>query len=181
MKRWVPILALIPFSLLLVVSLFLLTRPDPTPMSFASPMRPVPERQLTTLEGQPFSLPALKGRPYIVNFWGSYCAPCKLEHPHLVEMARVQNVEIVGILYEDPDIEAAKEILRRDGNPFSQIALDPGGEFGLDVGISGVPETFLVDANGIIIKTMRGPLATREMAQRFADAWREEKAKAPTP
>jgi len=90
-----------------------------------------------------------------------------------------QNVEIVGVLYEDPDQAAARAILAREGNPFDIIVIDPEGELGLDVGISGVPETFLVNAEGIIIKTMRGPIVDPQTAQRFIDAYRAEAAKAP--
>jgi cytochrome c biogenesis protein CcmG, thiol:disulfide interchange protein DsbE len=177
-KRWAAIIALLPFSALLVVSIWLLTRPDPGPASFESPVRPVPITQMTTLDGKPISLPELKGRPYLVNMWASWCAPCRAEHPYLVKMAQ-QNVEIVGVLYKDPNIPAAQQILDKEGNPFASIVLDRTGDLGLDVGISGVPETFLVDASGMIIKTMRGPIVDDQTAQRFIDAYRAEVAKAP--
>ncbi len=177
MKRRVAFLALVPFSLILVVSLWLLTRPGAAPASFTSPTRPAPERQLSTLDGKPFSLAQLKGRAYLVNIWASWCTPCRAEHPYLVQMAG-QGVEIIGVLYKDATPEAAQEILRREGNPFAQIVVDREGDLGLDVGISGVPETFLVDAGGMIVKTMRGPIVDPATAQRFVDAWKAEAAKA---
>jgi cytochrome c biogenesis protein CcmG, thiol:disulfide interchange protein DsbE len=177
-KRWAAIIALLPFSALLVVSIWLLTRPDPGPASFESPIRPVPVTQMTTLDGKPTSLPDLKGRPYLVNIWASWCTPCRAEHPYLVKMAQ-QNVEIVGVLYKDPNIPLAQQILDKEGNPFASIVLDRTGDLGLDVGISGVPETFLVDASGMIVKTMRGPIVDDATAQRFIDAYRAETAKAP--
>jgi cytochrome c biogenesis protein CcmG, thiol:disulfide interchange protein DsbE len=176
-KRWAAIIALVPFSLILIVSLWLLMRPDPGPQTFSSPPRPVPERQLSTLDGGKLALPELKGRPYLVNFWASWCGPCKEEHPVLVEMAK-QDVEIVGVLYGDPDTAPAQKILADQGNPFKQILLDPGREFGVDVGISGVPETFLVDANGMIVKTLRAPLVDAKQMQSFIDAYRAAKAPA---
>lgn len=178
MKRWLALIPLALFAVLVVVAWQQLTGRDPSPASFTSPERPVPDREVTTLEGEPFSLPSLKGRPYLVNIWASWCTPCRVEHPFLVEMSK-QNVEIVGVLYEDPDLPAATGILEREGNPFSKIVLDPQGDFGLDVGISGVPETFLVNADGMIIKTMRGPIVDAATAKSFVDAYRAETAKAP--
>lgn len=176
MKRWLAIIPLALFAVLVVVAFQQLTGKDPAPTTFTSPVRPVPERQLTTLAGAPFSLAELKGRPYLVNFWASWCTPCRAEHPFLVAMAE-QDIEIVGILFEDPNVAAATQILDNEGNPFRQIAADPSGDFGLDVGISGVPETFLVDAQGQIIKTMRGPILDSTTAQGFIDAYRAEQAK----
>jgi cytochrome c biogenesis protein CcmG/thiol:disulfide interchange protein DsbE len=179
-KRWIPIAALVPFAALVGVSVWLLTRPEPGPMTFSSPERPAPDFDLASLDGGRVALADLKGRPVLVNFWGSYCAPCKIEHPLLMEMAR-DGVEIVGILYKDPDIPEAKRILVNDGNPFSKIAIDPTGDFGLEVGISGVPETFLVNANGMIVKTLRGPISNDHQAKDFADAWKAEAAKPQAP
>ncbi len=176
MKRWLAIIPLVLFAVLVVVAFQQLTRDNPAPATFTSPERPVPERQLATLSGEPFTLAQLRGRPYLVNFWASWCTPCRAEHPFLVAMAE-QDIEIVGILFEDPNIPAATGILDREGNPFREIAVDPDGDFGLDVGISGVPETFLVNAGGMIVKTMRGPIIDRGTAQGFIDAYRAELAK----
>jgi cytochrome c biogenesis protein CcmG/thiol:disulfide interchange protein DsbE len=175
-KRWIPIAALVPFAALVGVSVWLLTRPEPGPMTFASPERPAPEFDLAALDGGRVTLADLKGRPVLVNFWGSYCAPCKIEHPLLMDMAG-EGVEIVGILYKDPDIRAATRILTDDGNPFSRVGIDPSGDFGLEVGISGVPETFLINAEGTIVKTLRGPITNAHQARDFADAWKAEAAK----
>ena len=178
MKRWLAIIPLALFAVLVVVAWQQLTGKDPSPASFTSPERPVPDTQVATIDGAPFSLPSLRGKPYLVNIWASWCTPCRAEHPFLVEMSK-QDVEIVGVLYEDPNIPAATAILEREGNPFSRIVLDPKGDLGLDVGISGVPETFLVNADGMIVKTMRGPIVDANTAKGFVDAYRAEAAKAP--
>jgi cytochrome c biogenesis protein CcmG, thiol:disulfide interchange protein DsbE len=178
MRRWLAIIPLALFAVLVVVAFQQLTGKDPAPTTFTSPKRPVPERQLTTLAGEPFTLADLKGRPYLVNFWASWCTPCRAEHPFLVAMAE-DDVEIVGILFEDPNVAAATGILDREGNPFREIAVDPTGDFGLEVGISGVPETFLVDAQGQIVKTIRAPILDRGAAQDFIDAYRAEQARSP--
>lgn len=177
MKRWAAIAALLPFSALLIVSIYLLTQKDPGPASFTSPMRPVPETTMQLLDGGSLKLPDLKGRPYIVNIWASWCAPCRVEHPLLVEMSK-QGVEIIGVLYGDPDTAAARKILQDEGNPFRQIVIDPTRDFGLEVGISGVPESFLVDAGGTIVKTLRGPIGDEGAMNRFTEAYRAEVAKA---
>jgi cytochrome c biogenesis protein CcmG/thiol:disulfide interchange protein DsbE len=175
-KRWVPIAALVPFAALVGVSIWLLTRPEPGPMTFSSPERPAPQFDLASLDSGRVTLEEFKGRPYLVNFWASWCGPCKVEHPLLMEMAG-DGVEILGILYKDPDTAPARAILANEGNPFSKVALDPLGDFGLEVGISGVPETFLVNADGVIVKALRGPVSNQHQAKEFADAWKAEVAK----
>jgi cytochrome c biogenesis protein CcmG/thiol:disulfide interchange protein DsbE len=180
-KRRIALVALIPFSALLLVSLLLLTRPNPTPASFTSPVRPAPQFDIASLDGGQVKLSDFKGRPIVVNLWATWCAPCKLEHPLLVKMAQEEKVEILGILYKDPNgKDAARELLTREGNPFAQIGLDPLGDLGLDIGISGVPESFLIDANGVVVKTQRNYF-TPETAQDFVTAYRIELEKSPGP
>jgi cytochrome c biogenesis protein CcmG/thiol:disulfide interchange protein DsbE len=178
-KRWIAWVALVPFAALLGVSLWLLTRPQPPPSTsiFASPVRPAPEFDVAGLDGGRVKLADFKGRPVMFNFWGSYCAPCKEEHPVLMDMA-AQGVEIVGLLFKDPDPDAARAILKNDGNPFRQVAVDPDGDLGLDVGISGVPESFLIDASGTIVKTIRGPLSNPGQKDEMMAAWKKELAQA---
>ncbi|MDP3736212.1 MAG: DsbE family thiol:disulfide interchange protein [Hyphomonadaceae bacterium] len=179
MKRWLAIIPLALFGVLVVVAWQQLTKDDPAPASFTSPERPVPSTEYQTLDGTTTSLTAMKGKPYIVNFWATWCTPCKAEHPFLIQMAS-EGVDIVGVLHKDKN-EPAKELLARDGNPFSTILLDPLGDLSLEVGISGVPESFLVNADGQIIKTIRGPIVDRSRAEDFVRAYRAELAKASAP
>jgi cytochrome c biogenesis protein CcmG, thiol:disulfide interchange protein DsbE len=178
-KRWLAIIPLTLFAVLVVVAWQQLSKSDPAPASFTSPKRPVPDGDYQTLDGASASFTALKGKPYIVNFWATWCPPCKAEHPFLLQMAG-EGVDIVGVLHKDKN-EPAKELLAREGNPFSTILLDPVGDLSLAVGISGVPESFLVNAQGQIIKTIRAPIADRGRAQDFIDAYRAELAKASGP
>ena len=179
MKRWWAILPLAVFVGLVVVGFQRLTGGDPAPASFASPTRPAPQFDVAGMDGGQVKLSDFKGRPVLINFWATWCGPCKLEHPLLVEMA-AQGVEIVGMLYKDPNgVEAAHELLARDGNPFKHIGTDPLGDLGIDIGISGVPESFLIDASGQIVKTKRNYFVEADVAD-FVAAYKAEAAKSAT-
>ena len=181
--RW---LVLTPLALFLVVagvSFSRLTSSKPAPASFSSPTRPVPKILAPTLDGQSLDFAALKG-PVIVNFWAIWCTPCKAEHPILMQM-KAAGVPIVGVQHFDeseranPQVAAdkARAMLTREGDPFQALAVDPLGDISLSFGIAGVPESFLVDAKGMIVKTLRGPLVGRDADDMLA-AYRAEAAKA---
>jgi cytochrome c biogenesis protein CcmG, thiol:disulfide interchange protein DsbE len=166
----IPLVALL---ILMGVSLSRLTSDHPAPASFASPERPAPDIQLASLDGGPIRFDT-GGDVRLVNFFASWCTPCRAEHPILLQL-KEQGVNITGVLYKD-ETEAGRALLARDGDPFAQVAIDPTGDAGLAFGISGVPETFMVDARGRIIKTFRGPLDASR-AREFLDAYRAELAK----
>jgi cytochrome c biogenesis protein CcmG/thiol:disulfide interchange protein DsbE len=181
MKRIFVILPLAVLAVIVVFSLMQLTSKTPVRQGFDSPARPAPTIAMPDLDTQAnFSLADYRGRPVLVNFWGSYCAPCRIEHPALMELQR-QGVEIVGILYRDPDIEEARAILARNGNPYRRQGVDDEGRVFVEFGAAGVPETFLVSAEGQIVKSLRGAFDMQqnpEVLQQFLDAWRAEVAKA---
>jgi cytochrome c biogenesis protein CcmG/thiol:disulfide interchange protein DsbE len=181
--RW---LVLTPLALFLVVagvSFSQLTGPKPQPASFTSPTRPVPKMSTPTLDGQSIDFASLKG-PVIVNFWATWCAPCKAEHPILMQM-KAKGVPIIGVQHFDesdranPDVATgkARAMLQQAGNPFQTLAVDPSGDVSLTFGIAGVPESFLVDSKGLIVKTTRGPLIGAD-ADAMYDAYKAEVAKA---
>jgi len=92
----------------------------------------------------------LKGGIYLVNFWATWCPPCHVEHPYLVEISeREKDITFVGVNYKD-DAEAAREFLGERGNPFKLSLIDAKGSLGIDFGVAGAPETFLVDQSGTI-------------------------------
>lgn len=105
----------------------------------------------------PFSTEDLaSGEVVLVNFWASWCAPCRAEHPQLIEMAE-EGIALYGINYKDtPD--KAQRFLDELGNPFSRLAADPSGRTGLDWGLYGVPETYVIDGNGQVVKRFAGPI-----------------------
>ena len=108
----------------------------------------------------------LLGRPLLVNFWASWCAACQDEHPLFMELAR-RGVEIVGIDYKDTDADGQRW-LRRHGNPYRSVAADPQGRAGLDWGVYGVPETFVLDAAGTIVYKHIGPVDEAAWRTRIA-------------
>jgi len=99
----------------------------------------------------------LLGRAYLLNVWASWCAACRDEHPLLVELARGGQVELIGLNYKD-EVPAAVAWLARHGDPYRMSLVDPDGRLGFDLGVYGVPETFVIDAEGVIRYKHIGPL-----------------------
>lgn len=102
----------------------------------------------------------------LVNFWASWCGPCRAEHPFLTRLAE-QGVPVIGINYKDqPD--QARAFLAELGDPYAAIGVDAAGRTGLDWGIYGVPETFVVDGDGVILMRQPGPLTPEVIERRVA-------------
>jgi cytochrome c biogenesis protein CcmG/thiol:disulfide interchange protein DsbE len=182
MSRW---LALTPLAVLLVLVIVAFTQlagKNPAPASFTSPVRPMPAIELATLDGGQVDFSAMKGQPYVVNVWATWCGPCQAEHPMLLEMQK-QGVPIVGVVFQDPNpkIPVADWLASHGGNPFIHVALDPQGDAALAIGISGVPETFVVDAKGQIVKTLRTLISDEAHMQDLIAAYKAEAAKVAPP
>ena len=94
---------------------------------------------------------------YIVNVWASWCAPCRVEHPLLMELSKNQSIKLVGINYRD-NLNNAKKFINEFGNPYSQIIIDNDGTLSVEFGAYGVPETFIIDKNKKIIRKFIGPI-----------------------
>lgn len=148
MKRvWLalPLLLFLGLGMVLYRGLYL----DPTTLPSALIGQPFPAFQLSSVEDdRPLRRDALLGRPALVNVWGTWCVACREEHPTLIRLAAA-GVVIHGIDYKD-DGAAAKAWLRSLGNPYRTNISDPQGSLGLDLGVYGAPETFLIDAQGVI-------------------------------
>jgi cytochrome c biogenesis protein CcmG/thiol:disulfide interchange protein DsbE len=142
------------------------------PRAISSPLvgRPAPEWSLVTLEGVPLGSEDLAGRPYIVNFWASWCVPaCVDEHPVLAAAheRHGEDVVFVGVLYQD-DPADAESFLARYGDAGYANVNDEAGRLAIDFGVTGPPETFFVDAGGIVRDKQFGPLTDALLAQRMA-------------
>lgn len=161
MRYAIPAVVMVGLLALLGVGLTLNPREVPSPLIG----QPAPDFRLTTLDGRPFSVQDLRGRPALVNFWASWCAGCQVEHPLLLRLAREDGVAIFGMDYKD-EPDAARQWLARHGNPYTEIVADPAGTAGLDWGVYGVPETFVLDAQGVIRYKHIGPVTE--------EAWRDQ-------
>ena len=107
--------------------------------------------------GEGLSTADLQGKVAIVNFHASWCAPCRAEHPILMQLEKRTGVPVYGIAWKDKPADL-RAWLAADGNPFSRAGFDGNGRVGIDWGISGVPETFIVDRSGKVVWRFQGAL-----------------------
>lgn len=167
MTRWLAALPL--FVLVAMAALFALfaLKHDPHVQPHALVGKPMPDLTLTSLDdGSPRRLKDTLGQtPVLVNFYASWCAPCEIEHP-VLEGLSARHVRIVGVAYKDKP-EKTQAFLRRLGDPFVERLSDQDGRAGIEFGITGVPETFLVTPDGKILDKHTGPLTPKE-AEAFA-------------
>ncbi|HYZ24979.1 MAG TPA: DsbE family thiol:disulfide interchange protein [Rhodopila sp.] len=159
MKRLVYLLPLLVF--LVVAGYFALSlQPGHDIHELPSAMidKPAPAFDLVSLSGgQKLDLDALKGHPFVVNFFASWCVPCRVEHPVLMRLAEQEHLPLYGIAYKDKP-EDAQKLLATYGDPYRQVGLDQSGNTGLNFGVYGVPETYVIDKTGRIRRRFVGPL-----------------------
>ena len=98
----------------------------------------------------------------ILNFWASWCAPCRKEHPNLVRLSKIKNIKLVGVNFKD-NVQNAKSFLKENGNPFDILAEDKNGKNSVNFGVYGIPETILIDSELKILKKYIGPLNIKEV------------------
>ena len=110
------------------------------------------------------STDALRGAPYLLNVWGSWCPACRIEHPFVAELAESGRITVVGLNYKDEPSEALRW-LAQFGDPYAHIPVDADGRTGIDWGVAGAPESFLVSADGTVLYKHVGPL-TPEIIER---------------
>lgn len=162
MRYLVPLAIFSVLVVVLAIGLKLDPRYVPSPLID----KPAPEFTLTELADptQSIAKADLLGRPLLLNVWASWCSACRVEHPLLVELAQRKGVEIVGLNYKDTR-EDAGAWLQQHGNPYRRSIFDPDGKLGLDLGVYGVPETFVLDARGVIRYKQVGPLTPQAWSQ----------------
>ena len=167
MNRWVAALPLVALAALGALFYFYALKRDPQVQPQALVGKMAPDLTLPTLvEGQPVRIRAMAAEgPMIVNFFASWCAPCEIEHPILMSL-RGEQVRVVGIAYKDapPNTQA---FLGRLGNPFAQALVDRDGRAGVEFGVTGVPETYVIGRDGMVLAKHTGPLTQTE-ADRLA-------------
>ena len=148
---------------------------DPTKVPSAMIGKPLPEFDLPTLESgtqQNFKSAELQGEPYLLNVWATWCAPCLVEHPYLYKLSQ-DGVKIVGVNYKD-DADRAIGWLEKYKNPYAVTLFDEDGRLGFDLGLTGAPETFLVNSAGQITYRHVGIVDDAVWEQHFKAAFAEK-------
>lgn len=165
LRLFIPLLVFVGLAALFWRGLSL----DPNYMPSALENRPLPAFAADTLEGTPITDSDLRGAPLLLNVWATWCPTCAAEHAYLNELAR-RGIRIYGINYKD-DAAAARRWIETRGNPYVANILDPAGRLGLDLGVTGAPETYLVDGEGIVHLRHQGPVDERVWRTVFEPAW----------
>jgi cytochrome c biogenesis protein CcmG/thiol:disulfide interchange protein DsbE len=152
---------LIPLGIFLVLVVFFAIGLKLDPREVPSPLidKPAPAFEVLQLHepGKRIGTEQLRGQVWLLNVWASWCVACRSEHPHLVDLARQNLVPIYGLNYKDERDDALRW-LQQFGDPYTVSAHDLDGRVGLDYGVYGVPETFLIDKQGVIRYKHIGPV-----------------------
>lgn len=152
---------LIPLLLFVVLVGFLAVGLNRDPHEVPSPLigKQAPAFELPQLADpqKTFSPESMRGKVWILNVWASWCVACREEHPVLVELGKLQVAPIIGLDYKDKR-DDAMAMLARQGNPYALSAFDANGRVGIDYGVYGVPETYVIDQAGVIRFKHIGPI-----------------------
>ncbi|QWE00047.1 DsbE family thiol:disulfide interchange protein [Polynucleobacter sp. JS-Mosq-20-D10] len=152
---------LIPLILFVILVGFLAVGLNRDPQEIPSPLigKQAPTFELPQLADpqKVFSPESMKGKPWILNVWASWCVACREEHHVLVELGKLQMAPIIGLDYKDKR-DDAMVMLARQGNPYLLSAFDANGRVGIDYGVYGVPETYVIDKTGVIRFKHIGPI-----------------------
>ena len=159
---------IVPLTVFLVLVAFLGIGLTLNPRELPSPLidKPLPQFSLPQLSEpqKVFTAADMKGKVWMLNVWASWCVACRIEHPVLVELSKTdKSVLIYGLNYKDKR-EDALQWLTRFGNPYAESISDTQGLVGIDLGVYGVPETFIIDKQGVIRHKQTGPI-TPEVLQ----------------
>lgn len=160
------------FILVVFLGIGLTLKPGEVPSPLIN--RPAPNFKLAQLEvpEQAFSPQDMQGKVWLLNVWASWCAACLEEHPVLLDLAKTETVPIVGLNYKDVRDDAVAW-LRRYGNPYLLSVVDANGRVGIDYGVYGVPETFVIDGSGVVRYKHIGPVTVETVQSKILPLVRE--------
>lgn len=165
-----------PLGIFIILAIFLGLGLKLKPSEVPSPLigKPAPIFSLSQLQApeQIFASKEMLGKVWLLNVWASWCAACREEHPLLVDLARTGSVPIYGLDYKDKR-EDGLGWLRDRGNPYAATAFDADGRVGIDFGVYGVPETFVIDRKGVIRYKQIGPLTEEALTSKILPLVRE--------
>ena len=164
MKRFLPLAIFLVLAVFLAVGLGLNPREVPSPLID----KPAPAFRLPQLQdpGKTLGTEDLKGNVWILNVWASWCVACLEEHPILVDFSKQNVLPIYGLNYKDKRADALRW-LDRHGNPYTLSIADNDGRIGIDYGVYGVPETYVIDRDGIIRYKRIGPVTVQILQERI--------------
>ncbi len=167
---------LVPMGIFLGVLAFLFVGLGLNPREVPSPLvgKPAPAFQLPRLDdpAQTVGRNDLLGKVWMLNVWASWCAPCREEHPLVIDIARRKLVPVYGLNYKD-QTQAAQGWLANLGDPYTATLVDANGRVGIDFGVYGVPETFIIDRRGVIRYKHTGPLTADVVRNRIEPLLKE--------
>ena len=167
MRRWIGLAPLIVMVGLVVLFAGYALKHDPHVQPHALVGKPVPAVSLPDLDtGALVAVRDAPAGPRLINFYASWCAPCRVEAPQLIAL-KAQGVTVVGIAYKD-DPAKTHAFLAELGDPFAVKLVDRNGRAGIEFGVTGVPETFLVGSNGVILAKHTGPLTDADVPDLLA-------------
>jgi cytochrome c biogenesis protein CcmG, thiol:disulfide interchange protein DsbE len=155
MKRWLPLIVFAVLVGFFAKGLFLNPREVPSP--FIGKAAPAFTLPLVGAADKNFSPADMKGKVWLLNVWAPWCVSCRQEHPVLMQIAQDGRVPIVGLNWKDKDREA-DALLNKAGSPYTSVPDDLSGMVGIDYGVTGTPETYVIDQSGIIRMKHVGPI-----------------------
>jgi cytochrome c biogenesis protein CcmG/thiol:disulfide interchange protein DsbE len=169
-KLFIPLAIFVVLVGFLFVGLFLNPREVPSPLIG----KPAPQFTLNQLHqpGKTLGTPDMKGQVWLLNVWASWCVSCREEHPLLVELGKAKLVPIIGLNYKD-EPAAGMKWLAQNGDPYNLSVVDRDGVVGIDFGVYGVPETFVIDKQGTIRYKQIGPITVEALEKKIIPLVRE--------
>jgi cytochrome c biogenesis protein CcmG/thiol:disulfide interchange protein DsbE len=167
---------LAPLTIFVIIVAFLWVGLSRDPREVPSPLigKAAPAFKLAQMHAgdKTLSTADMKGQVWLLNVWASWCVSCRIEHPLLVELAKADVVPVIGLNYKDKVAEG-KAWLVQHGDPYKLSVVDADGRVGIDWGVYGVPETFVVDKSGVIRYKHIGPLSAQDLQQKIMPLVRE--------
>lgn len=161
---------LLPLAAFMVLVAFFAVGLKLDPREVPSPLinKPAPAFRVPQLgaAGKTFAPEDMLGQVWLLNAWASWCSACREEHPLLMEMSRRGEVALIGLDYKDTDAEGSA-VLSSAGNPYKVVATDADGRVGIDYGVYGVPETYVIDKTGIIRYKQIGPITEEALRDKI--------------
>ncbi len=165
MKRWLPLVLFAGVLVLLGIGLGM----NPRDLPSALVGKPVPQFSLPDLmqTDKKVDETDFQGKVWVLNVWASWCVACQAEHDLLLRWKRPEGVDLVGLNYKDESRAARAWLVDMGGNPYDRIAVDMKGSLGIDLGVYGVPETFIISKQGQIVQRFTGALTAEMLEERL--------------